>query len=180
MTVALDLFEEADSEALKAQLARLVEEKNFRHDCGMVGLPCLYSALNLCGLEEYAFRILTAEGYPGYREWLDGGATTLWEMWGSGGSHNHHMYSSFMSWMMKTIVGIEALAPAYEKTAIRPVFFAGLDRAEGSIVTPAGGRIAVSWKREADGVRLSVSVPAGVRAVYGGSEYGEGEYDFTV
>ena len=180
MTVALDLFDEADSEALKAQLARLVEEKNFHHDCGMVGLPCLYTALNLCGLEEYAFRILTAEGYPGYREWLDGGATTLWEMWGSGGSHNHHMYSSFLSWMMKTVVGIEALAPAYGKTAIRPVFFEGLDWAEGSIVTPAGGKIAVSWKKGAGCVHVSMSVPAGVRAVFRGREYGEGEYSFTV
>ncbi|MBQ3861441.1 MAG: family 78 glycoside hydrolase catalytic domain, partial [Clostridia bacterium] len=180
MTVALDLFDKADSEALKAQLARLVEEKNFHHDCGMVGLPCLYTALNLCGLEEYAFRILTAEGFPSYREWLDGGATTLWEMWGSGGSHNHHMYSSFLSWMMKTVVGIEALAPAYGKTAIRPVFFGGLDWAEGSIVTPAGGKIAVSWKQGAGCVHVSVSVPAGVRAVFRGKEYSEGDYSFTV
>ncbi|MBQ3954652.1 MAG: hypothetical protein II680_02080, partial [Clostridia bacterium] len=107
-------------------------------------------------------------------------ATTLWEMWGTGGSHNHHMYSSFMSWMMKTVVGIEALTPGYEKTAVRPYFFGKLDWAQGSIVTPAGGKISVSWKREGDGVRVIFAVPAGVTAVFRGSEYGEGEYDFTI
>jgi alpha-L-rhamnosidase len=178
MTIALDLYE--DLGPLKAQLARLVEERDFHHDCGMVGLPCLYTALNRCGLEEYAYRILTAEGFPSYREWLDGGATTLWEMWGSGGSHNHHMYSSFMSWMMKTVVGIEAEEPAYALTAIRPYFFDALDWVCGSITTPAGGTISVKWLRSEDGIRVSVSVPEGVKAVFRGRTLGEGEYDFLV
>ena len=178
MTIALDIYE--DLEPLKAQLARLIEEKNFHHDCGMVGLPCLYTALNRCGLEEYAYRILTAEGYPGYREWLDGGATTLWEMWGSGGSHNHHMYSSFMSWIMKTAVGIEAISPAYQAVAIRPFFFEKLDWAKGSIDIPSGGTISVEWRREADGAHVSVSIPAGVTARFRERELTEGEYAFTV
>ncbi|MCR4906950.1 MAG: hypothetical protein K6A33_12840, partial [Clostridiales bacterium] len=178
MTIALDLYD--DLKPLKAQLARLVEERDFHHDCGMVGLPCLYTALNRCELEEYAYRILTAEGFPSYREWLDGGATTLWEMWGSGGSHNHHMYSSFMSWMMKTIVGIEAQEPAYALTAIRPFFFDALDWALGSITTPAGGTISVEWRRTEDGIRVSVSVPEGVKAIFRGSTLDEGEYDFLL
>ncbi len=178
MTIALEIYEDLDP--LKAQLARLIEEKNFHHDCGMVGLPCLYTALNRCGLEEYAYRILTAEGYPGYREWLDGGATTLWEMWGSGGSHNHHMYSSFMSWIMKTVVGIEASSPAYQEVVIRPFFFEKLDWAKGRIDIPAGGTVSVEWRREADGVHVSVSVPAGVTARFRERALTEGEYAFVV
>ena len=178
MTIALELTD--DLEPLKQQLARLVEEKDFHHDCGMVGLPCLYIALNRCGLQEYAYRILTAEGFPGYCEWLDSGATTLWEFWGSDGSHNHHMYSSFMSWIMKTVVGIEMQTPAYQITSVSPFFFEKLEWAKGSITTPSGGVIAVAWNRQTEGVRVSLSVPAAVTVRFGDRLLTEGTYTFTV
>lgn len=178
MTVALELSEEL--EPLKKQLARLIEEKDFHHDCGMVGLPCLYTALNRCGLEEYACRILTAEGYPGYRQWLEGGATTLWEMWGSGGSHNHHMYSSFMSWIMKTVVGIRQETPGWKTVSVRPFFFRDLDWAEGSLSLPSGGTLSVKWKREAGGVRVALSVPAGTTVRFREHVLSGGDYAFTV
>ncbi|MEK6796231.1 MAG: family 78 glycoside hydrolase catalytic domain, partial [Spirochaetota bacterium] len=95
-----------DLAPLKQQLLRLVEEQDFHHTCGMVGLRHLYDALTICGAPEYAYRVITAKGYPGYGVWLDGDATTLWETWQPGHSKNHHMYSDFMSWLMKNIVGI--------------------------------------------------------------------------
>lgn len=58
---------------LAEQLKQLVEEKNFHHDCGMVGIRRLYAALNKCGLEEYAYKIITAKGYPSYVDWMEGG-----------------------------------------------------------------------------------------------------------
>lgn len=178
MTVALELS--ADLVPLKKQLARLVEEKDFHHDCGMVGLPCLYTALNRLGLEEYAYRILTAPGFPGYREWLDGGATTLWEMWGSAGSHNHHMYSSFMSWIIKTVVGIETDSPGWKTVSVDPYFFEALDWARGSVVLPSGGTVAVEWKRAEGAVRVSLSVPGGASVRFREHTLEEGEYVFTV
>lgn len=96
-------------EPLKGQLKELIVEAEFHHDCGMVGLRKLYAALNKCGLEEYAYRILTAKGYPGYREWFDQGAVTLWETWNWPDHHdskNHRMYSDCLSWMVKTLLGI--------------------------------------------------------------------------
>lgn len=51
-------------EPLKKQLMRLVEERDFHHNCGMVGIRYLYSALNICGLQEYAYRIVNAKGFP--------------------------------------------------------------------------------------------------------------------
>lgn len=154
-----------DLKPLAAQLARLVEEKDFHHDCGMVGLPHLYEALNKCGLQEYAYRIVTAEGFPSYRNWYNDGMTTLYEMWNLADSHNHHMYSDFMSWMMKTIIGINMVKPAYEEVSIAPNFFEGLNFARGHIDTKHG-RISIDWTRRTEGILVNITVPDGIKAVY--------------
>ena len=146
-------------EPLKNQLKKLVEDRDFHHYCGMAGLPYLYAALNKCGLAEYAYKIITAKGYPSYTRWLDCGATTLWETWQPGNSKNHHMYSDFMSWIMKTLVGINITVPGYEKVEIKPEFIPGIDFVRGHIDTPKG-RISVEWKRNSDGViNLKTDVP---------------------
>ncbi|MBP3917933.1 MAG: family 78 glycoside hydrolase catalytic domain [Clostridia bacterium] len=166
---------------LAAQLARLVEEKAFHHDCGMVGLRHLYMALNQCGLQDYAYKIITASDFPSYRNWDEDGMTTLYEMWHMLDSHNHHMYSDFMSWMMKTIIGIRPTAPAYQEVSIEPCFFDGLTYAAGAIDIPGGGgRISVDWKRNGQTVSVTVGIPAGIKAVFQGKALSEGIQTFTV
>ncbi len=179
MMIYHDIYD--DLAPLAAQLARLVEEKRFHHDCGMVGLRHLYMALNKCGLQEYAYRIVTAEGFPSYRNWYDDGMTTLYEMWHGLDSHNHHMYSDFMSWMMKTIIGIRPTSPAYETVAIEPYFAPALTYAKGAINIPGGkGTISVDWKREGEGIRMQIAVPAGVTAVFMAEPLTSGVYRFMV
>lgn len=173
MLICLDIYDEL--EPLKAQLTQLVKKINFHHDCGMLGLPYLFDALNKCGLQEYAFRILTSEGFPSFSDWIKDGATTLFEMWNEEYSKNHHMYSCFMAWMMKSIIGIRYTSPAYDSVVIEPCFFDGLDFASGHIDTPHG-RISVDWKKESDGVHVSISIPKGISAQYNGKALNAGTY----
>ena len=162
------------TEPLKKQLKKLIEDRDFHHNCGMAGLPYLYRALNECGLAEYAYKIITAKGYPSYTRWLDCGATTLWETWQPGQSKNHHMYSDFMSWLMKTLVGINISGAGYEKIKIKPEFIVGLDFCRGYIET-VRGKISVEWKREKDGaIILEIDIPENVTAVYNGNELKQG------
>ncbi len=151
---------------LKNQLMNLVEEKDFHHDCGMVGLRHLYISLNKCGLYEYAYKIITANGYPSYTVWLEHGATALCELWDCTTSQNHHMYSDFMSWLMKTAVGINMLAPAYEKISITPFYFEHLTFVKGHIDT-SKGRCAVEWKRQGDKLTVEIEIPSGIEAHFG-------------
>jgi alpha-L-rhamnosidase len=156
------------SEPISAQLKKLVEDRDFHHSCGMVGLPNLYTALNMCGLAFYAYKIITATGYPSYTRWLDCGATTLWETWQPGNSKNHHMYSDFMSWMLKTLVGINISKPGYEEVLIKPEFVPELDFCKGHIDTPKG-KISVNWKRENGKITLEINIPENLAAVYNGN-----------
>ena len=114
---------------------------------------------------DYAYRIITAKGYPGYMLWLDGGATTLWETWQAEDSHNHHMYSDCMSWLMKSLIGIRPTfdAPSFIEAIIQPAIVGGLEWAKGALIT-CKGRIASEWRRHEAGVTLNVSIPEGVRA----------------
>lgn len=179
MLISLQIYD--DLPPLASQLAHLVEENDFHHDCGMVGLPYLYQALNECGLQEYALRIINAPGVPGYREWINDGATTLYEEWSYPyASRNHHMYSDFMSWMMKTIIGIKLEKPAYETISIKPYFFQELSWASGHITIPSGGTISVNWEKKSNGIYVVITIPDGVTAHFENQLLSTGKHIFSL
>ena len=173
MIIAFHIYD--DLEPLKQQLKALVERNDFHGDCGMVGLRSLYDALTICGLQEYAYRVITAEGYPSYYRWLDQGATTLWEIWTDDESHNHHMFSDFMSWLTRNIAGIQVLEPGMKRVALQPTFVPQLQHCSGFC---RGWKL--SWQRTADGIKVRFTVPEGGTGVFAGKEYPTGEYTVCV
>jgi alpha-L-rhamnosidase len=176
MAISLDVYE--DINPLKIQLKNLVEARDFHHNCGMAGLPYLYRALNKCGLAGYAYKIIMAKGYPSYTRWLECGATTLWEVWQPGNSKKHHMYSDFMSWIMKTLVGINITKRGYDEIEIKPEFVPELDFCKGYIDSPKG-RISVEWKRSGGDISLEITVPEKMTAVYQGNLLKQGKNIFN-
>ena len=170
-----------DLSPLKRQIAEITERQNFHHFCGMVGLRYLYIALNKCGLYNYAYKIITSDGEPSYREWMKDGATALYERWSKLESKNHHMFSDVMSWMMKTIIGINIKegSVAYKETEIAPVFFDELTHAKGHIDT-VNGRISVSWRRMYDKIELKIEIPEGIKATYRGTALKSGLNEIEV
>lgn len=170
-----------DLAPLKEQLKMLVEQQAFHHLCGMVGLRYLYDALNICELEEYAYKILTASGFPSFRDWIDNGATTLGEYWDMSVSKNHHMYSSYMAWIMRTVIGIRQGCGevGYEKVEIKPYFFKKLDYATGYCNT-VKGKISVSWRRKNRSIEIEICIPIGIDAYYGGKRLNSGRNRFKI
>ncbi len=165
-------------EPLKQQLAQLVEDADFHHFCGMFGLRRLFEALNLCGLQEYAYRVITACGFPGYRIWFDLGATSLWEYWNyekKEDSKNHHMYSDVLSWMVKTILGIRQAADSvgFHTVTVDPYFFHDLEYAKGSCNT-CGGKLCVAWEKKPDGIHVQIHVPHNMTVFFRGEELSPG------
>jgi alpha-L-rhamnosidase len=133
----------------------------------MVGLRYLYPALDRCGLQDYAYKILTADGYPGYKVWLEKDATTLWETWHGETSKNHHMYSSFMGWMIGTLAGINLTFddPAYGTIELRPFLPDGLDWVKATMKTPYG-KITSDCRRSGDGTPVySYTAPDAIHII---------------
>ncbi|MEE0946147.1 MAG: family 78 glycoside hydrolase catalytic domain [Acutalibacteraceae bacterium] len=168
-------------EVLAEQLLSLIEYEGGHHMCGMVGLRYLYMALNMTGNQEIAYRIISRNGYPSYYNWLLDGATTLYEFWDSKESKNHHMYSDFMSWMMKTIVGIspDDNAASFDIIEIAPYFFNELKYAKGSYES-VKGEIKVEWKRVDDKIELLIVSPQNNFAYYNGKVLDKGENRFII
>ncbi len=179
MLIYFDLYD--DIKPLKNQLAKLVEENNFHHTCGMVGIRYLYIALNKCGLQEYAYKIITAEGFPSYSDWVKDGGTTLYEYWDMTTSKNHHMYSDFMSWMMKTILGIfpNLESENFEIMEIAPYFFDDLTFAEGFCDTKSG-KVFVKWEKTKNNIDLEIEIPNGLNAFYNGQKLNIGTNKFRL
>ena len=169
-----------DLEPLKHQLKECIETADYHHNCGMVGLRYLYMALNACGLQEDAMRIITAKGYPSYCEWIQRGATTLWEMWDCALSRNHHMYSDVLSWMMKTIVGISPNdnAATFDKMKIKPYFFKMLNFARGYYDAPYG-RVFVEWERVGKTIQLKITSPCNNYLYYDDTPLAKGVTEFV-
>lgn len=181
MMIYEDLYGAQGLAPLKNQLAALIERADFHHNCGMVGLRRLYLALNKCGLEEYAYRIITAKGYPSYAFWFEHGATALWEMWEDQDSRNHHMYSDFMSWMIKTILGIslDESRPGTLTFNLRPYFFRALRFARGEYES-AAGKIAVEWERKLGGVALKVRLDDEMKIYFDGKRLPKGTTELFI
>ncbi len=182
MLIYYDLFDALAP--LKAQLTELLLAEDFHIKCGMVGVRRLLLALNKCDLADYAYQVLHAEGYPGYKTWFDGGATTLWEKWDIhqiSDSKNHHMYSDFMSWQIKTLAGISINEQDLTQLAfvLNPVFLKDISDVNCTYHT-VRGTIAVAWKRADDKIILDVTVDNGVLLLYKGNQLAAGSHSFEI
>ena len=162
------------------QLKKAIQEKDFHHNCGMAGMPQLFNALDDAGMNDYAYKILTSNGYPSYMDWIKNGATTLWETWQKGNSKNHHMYSCFMAWVIKSLAGIRMKEDtcAWNEIEIRP-YFAPINFCRAHVGTPHG-KISVSWERCGENIVLNVEVPEGIHAEYAGKNLQTGQNSFTI
>jgi alpha-L-rhamnosidase len=103
------------------------------------------------------------------------GATTVWERWNSIGadgefgpvdmnSFNHYANGAVGDWMFGHLGGLQALDAGYRQARIAPLLSdPALSHAQASLRTPYG-LLASDWRRDADGLHLSVNIPVGTEA----------------
>ena len=130
---------------------------------------------------EDAYKIITASGYPSYREWIDRGATTLWEMWDCKLSKNHHMYSDVLSYIMKTVAGIspDDNAPSFDKIVVSPYYFDAITFAAAHYDSPKG-RVKVDWKKKSSKILLVIYAPCDNYVVYKNTTLKKGKNKFVI
>ena len=73
-------------------------------------------------------------------------------------SFNHYAYGAAGEWMYRTLSGVSALEPGYQKMLIAPEAGNGVTWADFSHRTPYG-TVATSWKQTDDGMKLDVTIP---------------------
>ena len=155
---------------------------NYHLDTGIVLTPVLINFLTENGMQEIAWKIMTADTYPSYFSLMEG-ETTFCEHWSKkwpdyyfgeignselvkgGGdlSHCHPMYGSVAAWLYERVAGLDLTELYQKKVKVTPCFMDRLDWAEATKET-AYGPVRVSWSRKERKYHLEVTVPQGLSA----------------
>lgn len=121
--------------AAGAHLARAVERHGWHLNTGFLGTYCLLPALSQAGRDDVAWRVLTAETFPGWLYTVKNGATTMWERWntyspetgpvnvGNMNSYNHYAFGAVGEWMYAAIGGLDRAEDdvGFQRLVVRPV-----------------------------------------------------------
>lgn len=138
-------------------------------DTGIFATDVLIRTLFENGDTELAVDILTNDGAQGYEHWRRNGATTFHEYWDSGRSrsHCHPMFGAPVAYFFEYLLGIRQTDDScgYSELVISPQAVSKFGRMSGSMQTP-NGRVAVSYEKEPGGIRFSISIPEGCKAVF--------------
>ncbi|MGN7356773.1 family 78 glycoside hydrolase catalytic domain [Paenibacillus sp. SAF-054] len=116
------------------------------------------------GYAESAYRILSNEEFPGWGYMISQGYQTVWEGFDDIESHCHAWNGYPARLMAEYMVGIRALAPGFENTAIQPYLPDDLTWAEAAVATPYGV-ITAGWHKGEQSLKLSCSIPPGIACV---------------
>ncbi|RYX85100.1 hypothetical protein EON83_07585 [bacterium] len=141
-----------------------VKKQGYHMDVGILGAKYLLTVLADNGHADVAYQILQQKTFPSYGNWIERGATTLWEEWNGNQSRNHVMFGDVSAWFYKYLAGINYAAPGFQKIVIKPHVLGDLTYARGTYDS-ASGRIVSHWKKSATGLQLDVTIPANTTAM---------------
>jgi alpha-L-rhamnosidase len=133
---------------------------------GIFSTKMVFDVLRENDMNDIAYTLANQRGYPGWGYMVANGATTLWESWErpeDGPSMNHPMFGSVDEWFYKSLLGINAASPGFEKIIIKPQPAGDLKWAKGSYHS-IKGNIMSDWKIENGRFTLHVSIPANTTA----------------
>lgn len=168
-----------EAAARRRVLERYGGDRHF--DTGIVATPLLLEYLMNAGMQDIAFDMMTATGFPSYKKMLEG-ETTLVESWdkvrtpfhiddtdylkpgGKPNSHCHPMFGSVLPWFFKYAAGLNLSRLYRGEVLFTPRYFHRLERAEASKRT-VFGQICAAWRKERGGLRIELDIPANLELI---------------
>lgn len=174
LALYFNIVPEQHREKLAAALNQNVIIHNYSLSTGFIGTTYLLYALADNGYMSTAQKVLMNNGYPGWLYEVDMGATTVWERWNSlmpdgtpnpdgMNSYNHYAYGSVMEFVVKRIVGLEAVEAGYKKIRIAPNPCKGLAEIKAEFES-VSGKITAGYKQKDCKITFFAEIPEGVQA----------------
>jgi len=172
------LVDPGEWEPMLALLLQQIADKEYHQDTGILGNKYLHNVLGQAGRMDVVLKMALNETYPSFGNWIDRGATTLWECWDGQGSQNHHMFSDISAVLYKYAGGIlpDEAEPGFRHIIMKPAVDCGLASVQCSHESPYG-TIASAWEKGDGQVTLDIEIPGGCRATlelpsqYAGQDY---------
>ena len=141
----------------RRNLLATIQDKHYTQ-CTVAMCFYLFRAMEHTGLYEY-----TDQYWNIWRRMLDNECTTCVESEGYSRSECHAWGALALYELPSVTLGVRPAAPGYERMEVRPVP-GYLTHADGTVHTPKGD-VQVSWDREGDGIKLSVSCEDALRSI---------------
>lgn len=162
MGIFYNVFEESEKEKAFLRLLDFIKEADNHMDVGVLGGRVIFHVLSRFGYSDLAFEMITSPTYPSYYNWIERGATTLWENFEpeSVNSTNHHFWGDISGWFIKCLAGIK-INPSIADIScveISPSFVEKLDSAS-AYHDSVFGRISSKWERVDGKIILDVEIP---------------------
>jgi len=149
-----------------ASLRKEIMETHEGHiNTGFLGTKYFFEVLADNGLNDVAYTAMNKTDFPSYGHWIAQGATTSWEQWDGGNSHNHPMFGSGLTWFYRRLAGVDVdeNEPGYRHIILRPEPVSDLDSVDYSLQTPYG-KVKSEVVRQNGKMQMNVTVPVGSRA----------------
>ena len=142
-----------------------IKANNGHLDTGIFGTQFFFEVLSENGMHDLAYEAMNKKDEPGYGRWLELGATTTWEKWDTGGSHNHPMFGGGLVWYYRKLAGMDAdlKEPGYEHIIFRPQPVDDLSYVKYYNNT-SYGNAGIYWKKENNIFSMKVTIPVGSHA----------------
>lgn len=154
-----------------AALASKVAADGWHVNAGVHGTKAVLNALNENGYAAEAWRIASAEDFPGWGWWIRNGRTSFVENWrldaGKDNSDNHIMFGDVAAWFHRCLGGIrpDPADPGFHHILLQPYFPKDMTSFRCSHESPYG-TISSAWTRKGRKVTFTVTIPCGCSATF--------------
>ena len=165
--ITFDLLSDEEKVVAAAKLNELVVACDYHLNTGFLSTPDLCRVLADYGYEDTAAKVLLQDSMPGWLYSVKKGATTIWEDWNgvdeAGVPHaslNHYSKGAIVQWLISGVCGIKVRGT---EVTVEPKPLKELGNIKAFYNSPIG-KIAVEIKYENGEPRITVDVPANVKA----------------
>ncbi|WP_372650448.1 family 78 glycoside hydrolase catalytic domain [Draconibacterium sp.] len=156
---------EAEYERVIKALKENIKKNKGHLDTGIFGTQFFFEVLTENGMHDLAYEAMNKKEEPGYGRWLVLGATTSWEHWDTGGSHNHPMFGGGLVWLYRQLAGMQAdeKDPGYRHIIFHPQPVDEMEFAKYYNKTPYG-KAGIKWEQKEGKLNVDITVPVGCTA----------------
>jgi alpha-L-rhamnosidase len=164
--LASGVLSEGDQLDAIDRLLEALKGSDYHVTTGIFGTKYLLDVLSKYGYTDIAYRVVNQPGFPGWKNMIDNGATTIWETWKESDntfSHNHPMFGSVSEWYIKWLGGIQPdpEAPARNRVILQPRPVVDLDSVLVEKYFPSGN-LRSSWWWSGNNLIFEFTIPADV------------------
>ncbi len=164
LAIAFGLIPDGKEAAVMRWINDDIVKRGYHLGCGVYAGRYVMTMLADHGYADTAYQVATRTDFPSWGFWIESGLSTMAEAWElAARSWDHHYWASISSYFYQSLTGIRATSPGYTTARIQPQPPAGLQSAQGRVLTPYGDLVS-SWQRSGETFTLDVEVPAGINA----------------